>query len=100
MESLKDKLTKEIDVADWSMLEEHFERGAMITVSSDLDLIDAAVAVAEDKVELVKEWLREGALVNTSHEDAGSWKKQPHQKIVEFVIVQPYVLVQKIVLGS
>ena len=96
LSSLEESFKKEVEVADWSMLKSHFERGVLVSVSQTLDLIEVAVAVAEDSVEVVKEWMRKGDLKNTTVEEAEVWAAKPHEKMAEFLIVQPYVLIQPI----
>lgn len=94
--SLIDKFKEEVEVASWSMLEPHYERGALIVVSSEIDLFEVAIAVAEDNTAVVKDWLSKGDVRNASAEDKENWSVAPAEKIVEFLIVQPYVLVQLI----
>jgi len=93
---LFEKMKQEIDIADWSMLEPHCHTGALICVSKGLDIIEVAVAVAKDDVNQVKRWLDEALLSRPNKGEISQWRKQPHEKIAEFIIVQPYVLMQLI----
>ncbi len=77
----------------WSDLQEHIGRNAVILVDPDLDLSAVADAVSEDKLTVVKAWLRDRKLQNPSLEQLRSWDQTPSKEFY-FVIVQPYVLIQ------
>jgi hypothetical protein len=84
----------EIDDANWDMLEPHAKRGALFLVDADLKLDIVAKAVAEDKVEMVKLWLDSEKLKQADEKQQDDWSKDSTKMIFQFVIVQPYVLVQ------
>lgn len=98
MEDIKKKLTEELEVVSWDALLPHFDRGATIKVSNTLDLIEVGIAMANDNSEIVGEWLKAGLLSQPSKEDSKTWTEQKNQ--FQFIIVQPYVLVQEIALHS
>ncbi|MCO4794604.1 MAG: DUF2288 family protein [Bacteriovoracaceae bacterium] len=93
--SLKEKLKSEIEEADWSMLEPHFSRQAIVQVSSDLDLPTVSEKVAMDDVDSIKKWMTEGKVVRPTEEQVNTWKENPYKKAFQFIIVQPYVLIQE-----
>ena len=91
-EGLRASLAEGLGEAPWSMLEAHAKRDGLILVSPELDLLDVAVALAQDDGAAVSAWMNEGRLTKpdaaalTSYsEDAG--RQWP------FVIVAPFVLV-------
>ncbi len=94
--SLYDKLKAEIEEADWSMLEPHHERQALILIASDLDLSDVAEKVATDSVDHIKQWMSEGKVGKPEDHKVDNWKESPYRKGFRFIIVQPYVLIQEI----
>lgn len=94
MEEIKEKLKTEIEQADWDMLKVHHDNGAVFIVHGELSLVDAAYAVATDKVNFVKIWLDNGELSRPTNSEVDDFKKEPFKKICDFVIVQPYVLVK------
>lgn len=94
MEDLKEKFKTEIEEADWSMLEKHYERDAVFIVKENLPLIDVAVAVAQDKVQFIKIWLDNNEIHRPSKEDVEKFEKDKFKKMCQFIIVQPYVLIR------
>ena len=83
----------EVDKASWAMLRDHHERGAVFLVK-DLDLVDAAVALAQDQAAKVKIWLDGGNLVKVEDEDAENYEKSASEENFQFIIIQPYVLIK------
>ncbi len=94
VEDLKDKLKTEVEQADWDMLKIHHQNGAVFIVSSPLELLDAAVAIAQDKSQFVKLWLDNGELARPTEKQVKNFEEKPYEKICDFVIIQPYVLVR------
>ncbi|OUR93521.1 hypothetical protein A9Q84_18790 [Halobacteriovorax marinus] len=95
MENLKEKLTGEREKARWLMLEEHNKREALLIVATDLDLIDVAVAVASDDVKLIKTLLDSEQLKRPDETMVKLFEEETDFNF-NFVIIQPYVLAQKI----
>lgn len=93
MDKLREKLQTEIEQADWDMLRTHHENGAVFIVSGSVSLLDAAVAIAEDKTQFVKIWLDNGELARPTDKQVQQFEKNQFEKICDFVIIQPYVLV-------
>lgn len=93
LEDLKEKLTGEIEETDWAPLKQHHDQGGVFIVGEGVDLIDAAVAVAQDKVEFIKLWLETGALRKPTEDEVKEWDANKNIKLARFVIVQPYVLI-------
>ncbi len=94
MEDLKDKLKTEVEQADWDMLKVHHQNGAVFIVSGSLQLLDAAVAIAQDKSQFVKVWLDNGELARPTEDQVKNFEASPYEKICDFVIIQPYVLIR------
>lgn len=79
---------------EWSFLEPHLPRGALILVNLSLKLSDVAQAViADDKTE-VSNWIQNGLLTKPTPEQIQTWASQPHHRF-SCVIAQPYVLFQE-----
>jgi len=90
-DELREKLAGEKAVTDWRSLGPHHERQALFLVSGDVDLLDAAVAVAGDDSAAVAAWLAQGALARPTDDEAARWADEPDTTFA-FVIVQPYVV--------
>jgi len=94
MNDLKEKLKTEVETADWDMLRIHHERQAVFLVDQSIELLDVAVAVAQDNSQLVSMWLTDKKLARPEEELVSEFEKDDYKKIFDFVIIQPYVLVQ------
>lgn len=93
-EQVTQKLLEEKQPASWSMLEEHFQRGALLVVAEGIDLCEIGASIALDDVETIKSLMQKKQLQKCDAIDAKKFKKSPYEKIFEFIIVQPYVLIQ------
>lgn len=89
-----EEFKSEIDQADWSLLEDHFKRGALFIIDEKLKLEEVANAFSKDYSQIVKIWLDEGSLKLVSDDEAKTFSEKKYEKIVNFLIVQPYVIVQ------
>lgn len=90
------KFSDQVDQASWELLKQHYDRGGVFLVDDSLDIVDVANAIATDSVDLVKGWLESELLRPLKVEEAQEWEKMPNEKVVNFLIVQPYVIVKKI----
>ena len=92
MSDFKAQLSEELADVEWSSLIPHAQRDALIVVSPSLDLIDVAVAMANDNVSLVQQWISKQLIYKPSSDDLSSWNAHPAKKF-STLIVQPFVLV-------
>lgn len=91
---LHKKLREELGVASWRMLQPHHKRGALLLLASDLDMVEVAVAIAQDQVPAIQAWLSSGHLGRPSAEHITLWDQAGAS--FHFLIVQPYVLISPI----
>jgi len=92
---LRARLNSETGRLTWPELERHFARGAVIRVTTDLDLIDVAAAVADDDKAAVEAWMDAGQIAHPEIDEVKGWvERQP-----EFwaVVIKPWVMVQEII---
>lgn len=87
------KLNLETGRLTWPELQPHFARGVVITVSTAVDLLEAAAALASDDGERVKHWMDDGRLLHAEDADARRW--QDADAVFWAVVVAPWVLVQE-----
>ena len=92
-QSLTEKLRGEVLVSPWQDLIPHFARGGLLIAASDLDLLDAAEALARDQQERVSAWLALGSLRRAHDEDARHFTQTPDLRF-QLIVVQPWVLAQ------
>jgi hypothetical protein len=87
------QLNQETGVISWSELVRHFARGVVVTVSANLDLVEAASCMARDDTEQLQAWLDANYVRRASDDDARDWT----QRNPEFwcIVTAPWVLVQE-----
>ncbi|MFN3543971.1 MAG: DUF2288 domain-containing protein [Thiobacillus sp.] len=90
---LRAKLNLETARIAWPELERHFARGVVIKVAAGMDLVDAALEIAEDNAATVQAWLADGRLARAEPADAEDWHAR--QSSLWAVVVAPWVLVQE-----
>lgn len=95
----RDKLASEIAPTQWQMLEVHHGRGALFMVKQGLELADVAAAMAEDRTDAVKGWLDAAQIARPSGDEVEAWAAEQGTRFL-FVIVQPYVLAQRLDLDA
>lgn len=93
MTELRRKLQSEVGTAGWAPLEPHYRRDALFLVDGSLDLIDAALAIAQNDTRVVQRWIEAAELVRPTAEQVQRWQTEGHGGF-RFVIVQPFVLAQ------
>jgi hypothetical protein len=91
---LRAKLNLETAQLAWPELERHFARGDVIRVAPGMDLVDAALHVAENNAATVQEWLADGRIARAELSDAEDWNAR--QPMFWAVVVAPWVLVQEV----
>jgi len=91
---LRQKLVTETSKIAWKELQVFFAQGKTIHISSNLDLIDAAVCISQDDSATVKHWMEQGLVANVSDEQARQW--YDNDILVWSVVVRPWILVQNI----
>ncbi len=90
---LRAKLNLETARLAWPELERHFARGVVVCVQPGLDLVEAALAMAENRADDVAAWLADGTLVRAGTSDAQRWHAV--RQVFWAVVVAPWVLVQE-----
>ena len=91
MSSLEEKLRSELQETRWDALALHAERGRLIVVSPKLDLLTAALAIAEDNKSDVETFLTAGLLCKAGEAEIAAYNQEDNPRF-QFVIVQPFVL--------
>ena len=88
----REKLNQETSQIAWKELQKFFATGQAISVSTELDLMDAAYAVSQNDAEKVEQWMTSGKLQPVSDSQAIEWLET--DVMVWTVVVKPWVLVQ------
>lgn len=79
----------------WRDLAPHAERGAILLVDAELDLLDVAQKTAKDDTAAIGAWLNQKKLAKPVIEQLEAWNRTPDRPF-RFVIVAPYVFIQEI----
>ena len=87
------RLNSEAAKIPWRELQRHYARGAIIVAAADLDLIAAAVTLAQDDRDTTEQWTDTGNLRRASDDDARNWLE--NDTVLWAVVVAPWVLVQE-----
>jgi len=94
MTTTREELALTIDESEWSWLKPHMERGALILVSDQLDLADAAYRVAVDDSTSIGDWISTGYIGKPDEEQVRRWDMDRSKKF-SMIIISPYVLIQE-----
>ncbi len=90
--TLKEKLEKDLDVCNWSMLHPHFVRDSLFSVDCSLDFIDTCVAVAENNTEIVESLIEKEFIKRPDGYDVERWLKE--KPLFKCLVLSPHVFVQ------
>ncbi|MEQ9322723.1 MAG: DUF2288 family protein [Polyangiaceae bacterium] len=93
-EAIRDKLEGEAGPVLWRDLRAHAKRGALLIAAAELDLLDAAVAIATDDAAGVEAWLGGGQLFKPDLATLESWDDDL-DKPFRAVVVQPWALAKE-----
>ena len=88
---LRQKLLMEIERVSWRPLVPHHDKGHLWLLAGDLELIEVALAVANDELAHVSGWIQSGQLRRPEAQEVDAWTADPIAQHFEFVIVQPFV---------
>ena len=95
MKQTREELALAVDPAEWDVLRAHLERGGLIVVAQDLDIVDAGAAIIADDTASVNGWIAGGKLSKPTAEQVAAWDDNRRTSFLA-LIVSPYVLIQKI----
>jgi hypothetical protein len=90
---LRAKLNGETAKVSWAEMQRHHARGVVVSVAGELDLLDVAVAMAQDDGTAIGRWMQADQLGKVSDEQARDWLMR--DPALWSVVVAPWVLVQE-----
>ncbi len=93
-ENLKN-FKRDLAEVSWRELRIHLQRDAVIVVSPELDLIEAAEAVADDDKDRVESWITSGLLAKPAKQQLESWEVDLDRSF-SVLIIQPFLLEQQV----
>ena len=90
----KEELALTVDEAEWDWLRAHLERGGLIVVAPELDLVDTGSKVAGNDAAAVDGWIAAGKLAKPSQEQLAAWNEERGKRF-STLIISPFVLIQE-----
>ncbi len=90
-EEIKARLNAETARIAWSDLERHFARGNVIRVADSTDLIDIAIAMTLDEVDVIARAMQSAEVAPATEDDALGWQGCT----LWAVVIAPWILVQE-----
>ena len=84
---LRERLARNVGPVERDLLKAHGDRGALIEVAAELDLLDVGEAVAQDRGHEVAGWIGDRLLTRPGFEELTG-------AVYRVLVVQPYVLIQ------
>lgn len=93
MEFMREKLEKELDLTNWSMLHPHFVRNSLFWVDDSIDFIDTCIAIAKNDAQKVEKLINENLIRRPDGLDVEKWHKE--KPVFKCLIISPHVLIQK-----
>ena len=90
----KEEIAVSVDVAEWSWLRAHLERGGLIVIDGNLDLTEVANQVSNNDSETIERLIVTGGISKPSADQLALWDSQP-TKLFTISIVSPYVIIQE-----
>jgi hypothetical protein len=90
----REELATQIVEAEWGSLRAHLERGGLIVVTGDLELLSVAMCVTGDDSSSIGRWINEGRLAKPSETQIRDWNANP-ARLFTILITSPYVLIQE-----
>ena len=90
---MKEKLEKELDLANWSMLHPHFVRDSLFWVDESLDFIETCAAMAEDDAPKIQQLIEKKLIRRPDGFDVEKWLKE--KPVFKCLVISPHVMIQK-----
>ena len=95
MNNLKTRFAEDLTNVNWQDLIPHAQRDAIIIIDHDLDIIEVGVAIAEDDVDSIQDWISRTLIHKPFPEQLKVWNAD-FSILFNTLIVQPFVLIQRI----
>jgi hypothetical protein len=93
-DQIKEELKKFHHEIDFKGLVPYFAQG-ILRIVEDIDLFDAGVAIAQDQVQTIKNWMDSNQLRELTTKEVELWNEDCSLRF-EFIIVQPFVICKKL----
>ncbi len=90
---LRKNIESESGILNWQELEKHYARGAIRIISSNVNLIDIAIYIAENNIEQISDALAAKTVTKATDSQAMQWQQQ--NSSFRCVVIAPFVLIQE-----
>jgi hypothetical protein len=95
MSDMRASFKRDLGEVRWRELRIHLQRDSIIWVAPELDLIETAVAVAEDDKAKVEQWISSGLIGKPENDSLDQWEGELDTTF-RMLIVQPFILIQTV----
>ena len=89
----REELALAFDEAEWGWLRPHLERGGLIVVDRELDIVEVGLKIAADDSTAISAWISGGKLAKPVAEQIAGWDADGALFLT--LIISPYVLIQE-----
>jgi hypothetical protein len=89
----REELSLSVEMARWDWLRPHLERGGLVVISPELDMVAAGFSITSDDSAAVNAWIATGRIAKPSATQIFDWDADPDTPF-RFLIATPYVLIQ------
>jgi len=89
---MREKLEKELDLTNWSMLHPHFVRDTLFLIDESLEFIDTCLLLAGNEAGEVEKLISQKLIRRPDGYDVEKWIKE--KPVFKCLIISPHVLVQ------
>lgn len=91
-DQLRRKLESEIDELPWEELTRSFAFGRLFVVRGSLDLVEAALAMAQNEAATVEAWIQQERFGRPEDDEVAVWEQEKIR--FQVLIVSPFVVVK------
>ncbi len=91
-ELMRASINSETAKIPWQDLQRFYASGKILSINTELDLVEVALAFQQDNTGQVEQWLKLKQLETVSVEQAKHWIAE--DSLVWAVVVKPWVLIQ------
>ena len=89
---MREKLEKELDLTNWSMLHPHFVRNSLFLIDNSLDFIDTCLLIAGNEAGDIERLINQKLIRRPDGLDVEKWHKT--KPVFKCLIISPHVLIQ------
>lgn len=95
-QTLRERLAAQVDIVPFTPLAPHAARGGLFFVDAAEDIVEVALAIAENRTADVESLVATRKLRRPEADELARFEREPDSTSFRFIIVQPFVLAQSV----